>query len=1042
MKSTTLRHFTLTFLLCAPTLLARAQNPFDVTAEAWRCMERQQPDSAIMLQQKAVDIFKKEQGERHPQVGVALKSLAEMYSQAGQPQQAIRQCLQALDIEREAYGEEDNLYMELAANLARYYDEAHQYKKAIEWGERVYEFRKDAFPPRLRDIGSAQSNLTWYYADAGDYHRAISMCLQAVETWTEELGEADPYIALLMNNLAGYYASLGDYQQAVSYDQRSMDVVMLYRDTPDTLYAASLSNMADHYALGGYNAQCIEINHRALQLRRQLQGDSHVKTLKVLGSLASAYARIDDIDEALRLQQQIVATMEQTGQTDGLPYVRALSNLGILTGRQGNLDEAIRLTEKALAIERNRQGTDIHTLTSNLALFYGTQKDYKHAVDVSKDALRLIQKQHGKQSVYYARQLSDLSMWYNKLGKTDRAIRLSHEAIERYEQLYGTQTTWDLTPRNNLAQMYAGQNRFADALAVLSPAADKAAAAMLRNFTGMSAQQRSHYWNKYSGLLINLMPRYTLRSGLTEHTGQLYNQSALFAKSLLLNTELELARLIFESGDQKLVDDYYEVQAMKTELEKLRSLPRSQRQTDADSLQMEVNQREAALGQASKAYGDYCHSLTVEWEEVRDALKPGDLAVEFLYFREDTTYTYVALTLKPGYTQPRLTEICTQSDLVHLNVGSYYNNPREQNVRLCQTVWQPLAGELEGVERIYFAPAGQLYQIGIEQLPWDSISIAADHYQFYRLSSTRELCQTADHARQLRKAALYGGLAYDILLPDSLLKPADHSTSTAGTDTNESLSRGFVKKLNKHRFSYLKNTQVEVDDITATLGRNAVECTVFTNEEGTEQTLKQLGGQHYDLLHVATHGQYVPADQAEQMKQQMSLSFLQTASDNQQTFSEDMSLTHSLLAMSGANTLLNRISKMQDSDDGALAAGWAETGDGVLTAGEISRIDLRGMQLVVLSACQTGLGDVTQEGVMGLQRGFKKAGAQSILMSLWPVDDRATALLMQTFYRHLMQGETKRQAFLAAQTYLRQRYAKAKNAEMLWGAFILLDALD
>ena len=145
--------------------------------------------------------------------------------------------------------------------------------------------------------------------------------------------------------------------------------------------------------------------------------------------------------------------------------------------------------------------------------------------------------------------------------------------------------------------------------------------------------------------------------------------------------------------------------------------------------------------------------------------------------------------------------------------------------------------------------------------------------------------------------------------------------------------------------------------------------------------------------------------------------------------------------MSGANTLLNRIAA-QSAQPSANNADHASLGDGVLTASEISRIDLRGMQLVVLSACQTGLGDVTNEGVMGLQRGFKKAGAHTILMSLWPVNDRATAQLMETFYQHLMAGETKRKAFLAAQSDLRQRYAQNPHAEQLWGAFILLDAME
>lgn len=1007
---------------------ACAQNPFDLTAEAWHMLERQQPDSALTTQQKAIKAFQKQLGERHSQVGVAYKNMAEMCSVAGRPKDAIRYGLMAADIVAEWDGDNSHDYAEQALALARYYDDARNFPKAIEWGEKALTYYEDAFPPNPRNLGTAQSNLTWYYADAGDYVRAIDLCHQAVESWTEELGSAHPYIAILMNNLAGYHAHLSNYSEAVHYDQRSMDVVMAYTDTPDTIYAAALSNMAEHLAFDGRNAQAIETGLRAAELRQQLLGTSHPKYLKTLADLASTYASIGETEEALRLQRQIVDIREQTGQTNGLAYVRSVANLAMLTAKNGDLDTAITLTRRALELDRQLGTGEQHLLTSNLALFYGQKADYDHAADVSREALKLIAKTHGKRSFYYARQLSDLSMWYERKGGVRRAIRYGCESIDLFQQLYGPDNDRDLTTRNNLAQLYASQQQYYKALSTLSPAADKAAEIMLRNFTGLSSQQRNHYWNKYSGMLTHLLPLFTLKAH-HKQSGHLYNLSALFAKSLLLNTELELTRLIMESGDQQLVDDYYHIQALKSQLENERTLPRSQRSIDADSLQSDISRREAALSQASSAYGNYCRNLNICWQDVQQKLRPEDIAIEFLSFPDDTIRQYVALTLRADYTEPHLIPVCTSADLLSLNATAYYKNTAEQNTQLCHMIWAPLTDELQGVRRVFFSPAGQLYQIGIEQLPWDSVSIAAEHYDFYRLSSTRELCMTGvkNEDLKVKTAVLYGGLAYDIILPEE-------NEPLQSEQEEDAVSRGMVKTLRRHLFSYLKNTQVEVDSISEMLGNCGIDCLMFTNEEGTEQTLKQLSGQHIDMLHVATHGQYVPAEQAEQLKQQLNLRFLQTVDDNEQMLVEDFSLSHSLLAMSGANTLLGRI---DDSNAQRTALG-----DGVLTAGEISRIDLRGLQLVVLSACQTGLGDVTNEGVMGLQRGFKKAGAQTILMSLWPVNDRATAQLMQTFYEHLMEGANIRRAFLAAQSDLRRRYASTPNAEQLWGAFILLDALE
>ena len=112
--------------------------------------------------------------------------------------------------------------------------------------------------------------------------------------------------------------------------------------------------------------------------------------------------------------------------------------------------------------------------------------------------------------------------------------------------------------------------------------------------------------------------------------------------------------------------------------------------------------------------------------------------------------------------------------------------------------------------------------------------------------------------------------------------------------------------------------------------------------------------------------------------------------------------------------------------------------DGVLTAKEISRLDFRGLDLVVLSACQTGLGEVSGEGVFGLQRGFKKAGAQTIVMSLWEVSDESTQLLMTEFFKNLTAGQPKRAAFLAAQNVVRQKYPNPLH----WAAFVMVDGLN
>jgi CHAT domain-containing protein len=216
---------------------------------------------------------------------------------------------------------------------------------------------------------------------------------------------------------------------------------------------------------------------------------------------------------------------------------------------------------------------------------------------------------------------------------------------------------------------------------------------------------------------------------------------------------------------------------------------------------------------------------------------------------------------------------------------------------------------------------------------------------------------------------------------------------------------------------------------------------VETSVSGTEDSFKALSGQKVSIIHLSTHGFYekpnlivYKGNQKFQLSigkdQDVQASDIQNL-DLQWSNAEDVSLSRSGLFLAGASDYLY----------GELVAD-NEHEDGILTAKEISRLDLRGLDLVVLSACETGLGDVSGDGVFGLQRGFKKAGAQTLLMSLWKVDDVATELLMTEFYRNFTDGQSKWDSFLNAQQFLRQYNNGQYDKPEFWAAFIMLDGIE
>ena len=404
--------------------------------------------------------------------------------------------------------------------------------------------------------------------------------------------------------------------------------------------------------------------------------------------------------------------------------------------------------------------------------------------------------------------------------------------------------------------------------------------------------------------------------------------------------------------------------------------------------------------------------LDVKWEDVRKRLGPNDIAIEFIqFFPVDSFSVYMALSIRKNSECPIIHKLFTGDQLK--NVSENFSKASKD------LIWGLFGNTLEGVKNIYFSPAGSLHNIGIEYLP------GMEDFNLYRLSSTRELVAKGGKTETGKNAVLYGGLDFDASI-DGLTR------EKSLTVLNETFKeRANVRSLGlRGGKESLKHTKIEVDKIGEELNKAKWVCLLDTASMGTEESFKSLSGRKINCLHISTHGFYYTKEEADNAQYKFML-----LDDRIATTAEDKALTRSGLILSGANHILAGDTLPDNVEDG------------ILTAKEIADVDLRGLDLVVLSACQTGLGDISQgEGVFGLQRGFKKAGAHTILMSLWEVNDEATQILMTQFYKNLVAGMSKRESLQSAQEYLRM-YKNEKgehcyNEPKYWAAFILLDGYE
>ena len=389
--------------------------------------------------------------------------------------------------------------------------------------------------------------------------------------------------------------------------------------------------------------------------------------------------------------------------------------------------------------------------------------------------------------------------------------------------------------------------------------------------------------------------------------------------------------------------------------------------------------------------------LKVKDKDVRAKLKTNELAIEFVDYRVDKdSVMYAALVMSPQWEHVRFLPLIEQRELKSLKTG------------LADKIWQPIMDIApSGVTTLYFAPTGLLYQLPIESETLKNGKLISDLYQLYRLSSTRWLAYKGDQTVG-KDAVVYGGLRYDASVKEMLAEADAYLRIRGNVQQSENL-RWSVDSLD-----FLPGTETEakeiVDIINNAVGKG-LHAEIYLGLKGTETSFKALDGQQKQIIHIGTHGFYQKG----------------STKDNADI---NAALSRCGLFFAGAENKRFGEELPKDLDDG------------ILTAQEIAQMDLRGLDMVVLSACETGQGQISSDGVFGLQRGFKKAGANSILMSLWRVDDAATCLLMTEFYKNWIGGMSKHDALENAKQTVRSHSEKGWNDPKFWAAFILLDGLD
>ena len=420
----------------------------------------------------------------------------------------------------------------------------------------------------------------------------------------------------------------------------------------------------------------------------------------------------------------------------------------------------------------------------------------------------------------------------------------------------------------------------------------------------------------------------------------------------------------------------------------------------AKGLLLQLN-RMSGHGKASESA---LNSLRYTWQQVQTKLTNDACAIEFVQYEKlgkqflagivmtkTAAPVWVKMMSPEEFMNYKAFDIATNKEILYSTEGgrknALYNDPTLQALMWHETLLKAIGSS----RKVYFAPDGYLHQVALEYMFPEELQCP----DIFRLTSTRRLMEQG--GIRTTGALVVGGVNYD-------------AKSVLAHEGNDYRAYEFMHSHSQKGFSYLPGSRIECDTIYAIRGCN--KDTLLVGENATELAMRTLCNQ-YPIINISTHGYFCSAEVPQ--------------STDIKTSMTDESLSQSVIALAGSNTSI-----ANEAYDTSMM-------DGYLSAKEIAQCDMSNVDLAIISACQTGLGFVTADGVFGIQRGLKDAGVKSIMVTLWSISDEASCLLISQFHNNLTAGLSAHKAFLQArQCLIEQDYDKPQFTH----AFILIDAIE
>ncbi|MBE7385088.1 MAG: tetratricopeptide repeat protein [Leptolyngbya sp. SIO1E4] len=881
----------------------------------------------------------------------------------------------------------------------------------------------------------------------GRYEEAESFLQQSLEILRGQLGERHPDVATNLNNLAGLYQVQGRYGEAETLFQQALEIYQeqLGKHHPDV--ATNLSNLAGLYQVQGRYGEAETLFQQALEIQREQLEEHDPNFATSLNNLANLHRLQGRYGEAETLFQQALEIYQEQLGKHHPDVATSLNNLAALYQVQGRYGEAEPLFQQALEIRREHLGEHhpiLATSLNNLAVLYTDQGYYREAEPLFQQALEIQREQLGEHHPDVATSLNNLALLYHEQGRFGEAEPLFQQALEIRREHLGEHYPDVATSLNNLAGLYDAQGRHGEAIPYLKAGLEIEEWNLELNLVTLTETQRQAYAATIAHTTDRAVSLSLQANDAAPDAQPLALTTLLRRKGRVLDTgtnSLQVLRQNLTPADQVTLDEFTTVRQQLATLtfNPPADLPPEQYRSQLAQLEAQAADLEKTLAQRSAVFR--AETEPVEIAAVQAQIPANGVLIEFTRYRpfnaaNPTNFwgndRYAVYLLFPD---GRI-EAIDLGDAAEIDaaVQSFTRLLQDRSTDLKRTgaaprirpgvveqvtgdiktlVFDPIAPYLQDTKHLLISPDGQLNLLPFEALqPETGGDYLVQQYQISYLNSGRDLLKFNLTEPSRNPAVIVANPDYDTAT-DALSRSLgegqeERATGVAGRRSTE---------LSQLQVGPLPGTAAEARAIEPLLPN----ATFLTEGQATENVLKTV--QSPRILHIATHGFFLADVEPPIAGGSSGLGAI--TSDNSLASAAPVGrpienpLLRSGLALAGFNT---RTSGNED---------------GVFTALEAANLNLFGTQLVVLSACDTGLGDIASgEGVYGLRRAFSIAGAETQLMSLWQVSDFGTQSLMARYYENLTDGMGRSEALREVQLEMIAEGGQYSHP-YYWAAFIL-----